>query len=64
MLRIPVGVKLALMGEVAAIADRHGKLDKGKEYHLQKIEGGQSLVTFVDSTLQGQRVLAILKNKK
>ena len=64
VLRIPVGVKLALMGEVAAIADRHGKLDKGKEYHLQKIEGGQSLVTFVDSTLQGQRVLAVLKNKK
>ncbi len=62
--RISLGETLALQGELAALADRHGKLSKGEEYEVSKGPPGQTLVTFIDSTLQGQRILAVLKNKK
>lgn len=61
--RISLGETLALMGELEAICDRHGKLEKGKEYEVSKGPGGQSLITFIDDTLQGQRILAVLKDK-
>lgn len=64
VLRVPLGEPLALQGELAALADRHGKLGKGEEYEVTKGPPGQTLVTFIDSTLQGQRILAVLKNKK
>ena len=61
--RISLGETLALMGELEAICDRHGKMEKGKEYEVSKGPGGQSLITFIDDTLQGQRILAVLKDK-
>jgi hypothetical protein len=61
--RISLGETLALMGELEAICDRHGKLEKGKEYEVSKGPGGQSLITFIDDTLEGQRILAVLKDK-
>ena len=61
--RISLGETLALMGELEAICDRHGKMEKGKEYEVSKGPGGQSLITFIDDTLRGQRVLAVLKDK-
>jgi hypothetical protein len=61
--RISLGETLALIGELEAICDRHGKLEKGKEYEVSKGPGGQSLITFIDDTLQGQRILAVLKDK-
>ena len=61
--RISLGETLALIGELKAICDRHGKLEKGKEYEVSKGPSGQSLITFIDDTLQGQRILAVLKDK-
>ncbi|HAA77823.1 TPA: hypothetical protein DCE37_22175 [Candidatus Latescibacteria bacterium] len=60
--RISLGETLALAGELQAICDRHGKLEKGKEYEVSDGPGGQSLITFIDNTLEGQRILAVLKN--
>ncbi len=61
--RISLGETLALAGELQAICDRHGKLEKGKEYEVSKGPSGQSLITFIDDTLQGQRILAVFKDK-
>lgn len=61
--RISLGETLALAGELEAICDRHGKMEKGKEYEVSKGPAGQSLITFIDDTLQGQRILAVFKNK-
>jgi peptidoglycan hydrolase CwlO-like protein len=61
--RISLGETLALQGELQAICDRHGKMEKGKEYEVSKGPDGQSLITFIDDTLQGQRILAIFKAK-
>lgn len=61
--RISLGETLALAGELEAICDRHGKMEKGKEYEVSKGPAGQSLITFIDDTLQGQRILAVLKDK-
>jgi hypothetical protein len=60
--RVAMGETLTLNGQVEALCDRHGKLDKGKEYELSEGTGGQSIVTFVDESLKGQRILAVLKN--
>ena len=64
VLRISMGETLALPGELDVLADRHGKLSKGKEYEVSKGPSGQTLVTFVDQTLEGQRILAVLKKEK
>ena len=64
VLRVSIGDTLPLQGELDAIADRHGKLDKGKEYEVSKGPNGQTLVTFTDNMLQGQRILAVLKKQK
>lgn len=64
VLRIPLGETYAIPGELQAVADRHGKLDKGKEYEISEGPPGQTLITFVDPTLQGQRILAVLKKQK
>ena len=61
--RISLGETLALSGELQALCDRHGKMEKGKEYEVSKGPAGQSLITFIDDTLQGQRILAVFKNK-
>ena len=61
--RISLGETLALQGELQAICDRHGKIEKGKEYEVSKGPTGQSLITFIDDTLQGQRILAVVKSK-
>lgn len=60
--RISLGETLALAGELQAICDRHGKLEKGKEYEVSAGPSGQSLITFIDDTLQGQRILAVFKD--
>ena len=64
VLRVSIGETLPLQGELDALTDRHGKLDKGKDYEESKGPDGQTLVTFTDSMLQGQRVLAVLKKQK
>lgn len=58
--RIALNAPLTLDGELEALADRHGKLDKGKEYELQKSQN-QFQITFTDPTLRGQNILAVLK---
>jgi hypothetical protein len=63
VMRISLGETLALQGELEAVADRHGKLDKGQEFEVSKGPPGQTLVTFIDPTLQGQRVLAVVKRE-
>jgi predicted RNase H-like nuclease (RuvC/YqgF family) len=64
VMRISLGETLALTGELEALCDRHGKLEKGKEYEVSKGPPGQSLITFIDDTLQGQRILAVVKAGK
>lgn len=64
VMRISLGETLALDGELRALCDRHGKLEKGKEFEVSKGPPGQSLITFIDDTLQGQRVLVVLKDKR
>ena len=64
VLRISMGETLALLGKLDVLTDRHGKLSKGKEYEVSKGPSGQTLVTFVDETLEGQRILAVLKKEK
>ncbi len=61
--RVPVGETISVPGELAALCDRHGKLSKRNEYRASKGPEGQTMVTFWDSTLVGQRVLAVLKEK-
>lgn len=61
--RISLGETLALQGELQAICDRHGKMEKGKEYEVSKGPAGQSLITFIDDTLQGQRIIVVFKSK-
>jgi hypothetical protein len=64
ILRVSLGQTLPLQGELDALTDRHGKLGKGDEYEISKGPPGQTLITFIDPTLQGQRILAVLKKKK
>ncbi|MCZ6633600.1 MAG: hypothetical protein O7G87_09360 [bacterium] len=61
VMKISVGETLTLQGELQALCDRHGKLGKGKEYEISKGPPGQTLISFSDQTLAGQRVLAVLK---
>ena len=61
--RLSIGETIAVPGELAALCDRHGKLSKQNEYRASKGPEGQTMVTFWDSTLVGQRVLAVLKEK-
>ena len=61
--RISLGETLALAGELQAICDRHGKMEKGKEYEVSNGPAGQSLITFIDDTLEGQRILAVFQDK-
>lgn len=58
--RVSLNTAFSLQGELEALADRHGKLDKGKEYDLQQSKGA-FVITFTEPTLRGQSVLAILK---
>jgi predicted nucleic acid-binding Zn-ribbon protein len=62
VLRVPVGETLPLSGKLDVLCDRHGKLGEGDEYEKSEGPGGQSIVTFVDQTLMGQRILAVLKD--
>jgi len=61
VIKVGVGETFTLQGELAALCDRHGKLGKGKEYELSQGQSGQTLVSFSDPMLAGQRILAILK---
>ncbi len=61
IMRVGIGETLVLQGELDALADRHGELNKGDEYERSQGPPGQALVTFVDSTLMGQRILAVVK---
>jgi peptidoglycan hydrolase CwlO-like protein len=61
VIKVGVGETFTLQGELAALCDRHGKLGKGKEYELSKSQSGQTLISFSDPMLAGQRILAILK---
>ena len=61
VLPVPIGQTLPLNGKLEVLCDRHGKLSEGDEYEKSEGPGGQTIVTFVEPTLQGQRVLAVLK---
>ena len=61
VIKVGVGETFTLQGELDELCDRHGKLGKGKEYELSKGQSGQTLVSFSDPMLAGQRILAILK---
>lgn len=58
--RISLGETLVVDGELDAVCDRHGRLDKGKEYEIQERQG-KSMISFIDSMLQGQKILVVLK---
>ena len=60
--RTALGEPLLIPGPVAFLVDRHGKLSKRKEYRLRTGPQGHPIITFVDSTLSGQRVLVVLQN--
>ena len=62
VIKVGIGEPFRVQGELAALCDRHGKLGKGKEYELQEGRDGQLRITFSDSALAGQRILAVLKN--
>ncbi len=59
--RVSIGETFAVPGELAALCDRHGKLSKRNEYRASRGPEGKTMITFWDSTLIGQRVLAVLK---
>jgi len=61
VLRIPVGETFTLQGELKELCDRHGKLGKGDEFELSKGAQGQSIISFTDELLVGQRILAVIK---
>jgi uncharacterized protein YoxC len=58
--RVSLNTSFSLQGALEALADRHGKLDKGKEYDLQQSNGAFA-ITFTEPTLRGQPILAVLK---
>ena len=62
IIKVRIGEPFGVRGELAALCDRHGKLGKGREYELGEGRDGQFLITFSDSALAGQRILAVLKN--
>lgn len=62
IIKVGIGETFRVQGELAALCDRHGKLGKGKEYELGEGRDGQFHITFSDSALAGQRILAVLKN--
>jgi hypothetical protein len=59
--RIPLGETFTLEGKLKELCDRHGKLGKGKEFEISQGPPGQTMITFTDSMLVGQRVLAVLE---
>ncbi len=59
--RIPLGETFMLEGKLKELCDRHGKLGKGKEFEISQVTPGQIMITFTDSTLVGQRILAVLE---
>ena len=61
VLRIPLGETFTLQGELKELCDRHGKLSKGDEYEVSKGAQGQSIISFTDELLVGQRILAVIK---
>ncbi len=61
VLRIPVGETFTLQGELKELCDRHGKLGKGDEFELSTGAQGQSIISFTDELLVGQRILAVIK---
>ncbi|MDA0709247.1 MAG: hypothetical protein O3B73_03445 [bacterium] len=61
VMRIPVGETFTLKGELQELCDRHGKLGKGEEYEVSKGAQGQSIISFTDELLVGQRILAVIK---
>ena len=61
VMRVGIGETLVLQGELDALTDRHGELKKGDEFERSQGPPGQTLVTFIDSTLMGQRILAVVK---
>ncbi len=62
IIKVGIGETFTVQGKLAALCDRHGKLGKGKEYELSQAQSGQTLISFSDATLAGQRVLVVLKN--
>lgn len=59
--RISPGETFTLQGKLVALCDRHGKLGKGKEYEISQGPQGQTLITFTEAMLTGQRLLAVIE---
>lgn len=57
---VNIGEGVVLGGELDALVDRYGKLQKGSDYQSQK-EDGQAVVTFTNDLLGGSDVLAVIK---
>lgn len=62
VLRIAVGETFTLPGELKELCDRHGKLGKGDEYEESQGAQGQSIISFTDDLLAGQRILAVIED--
>ena len=61
VMRVAIGETLVIQGKLDALADRHGELKKGDEFEESQGPPGQTLVTFIDSMMAGQRILAVVK---
>ena len=59
---VPVGDTLFVEGELSALVDRYGKLKEGRVFEKKKNkERGGVEITFVDDTMGGVDVLAVMK---
>ena len=59
---VPVGDPVFVDGELSALVDRYGKLKEGRVFEKKKNkERGGVEITFVDDTMGGVDVLAVMK---
>ena len=61
VIKTPVGSGFIVNGMIDFLADRDGKLKKGKEYELEDDDHSVKL-TFTESMRRGHRILVVLKN--
>lgn len=60
VVKVNIGSSTIVQGNIHLLADRHGKLKEGREFDLKK-EAESTQIIFKEPTLEGQRVLVVLK---
>ena len=59
--RVAVGGTLTVTGQVRFLVDRHGKLKKDHAYRVLGNGGSETQLSFLETTLEGQRILAVIQ---